>query len=254
MEGSALKVERAKEHLEQLEAEATAFLAREPYAVVAEEEPASGDKVWRVKVKEQPPQKWGVLIGEAVHALRSALDLMVCALVERNGQQVTDQSGFPIVPSEGDLKAALPKILGVSPPAADMIRGFRPYKGGDEQLWMLHRLDIADKHRLLIVVGAAHRNVIVSFRFPKADWLPPDFRSPEIALRPADRLFPIQDGVEVFRVMRQAREVGDPPEPRFTFEMSFGGREFPSGVPLSPTLQQLASRVDEILSALSTVP
>jgi hypothetical protein len=254
MEGPALKLERAKEHLHRLEVEVSVFLAQEPYAVVAEEEPASGDRVWRVRVKEQPPQKWGVVIGEVVHALRSALDLMVCTLVERNGHHVTDQTGFPIVPSKHDLKAALPKIRGVSGPAADMILGFRPYKGGDDQLWMLHRLDIADKHRLLIAVGAAYRNIVISFPVSKADWIPSDFKSPEIALRPADRAFPLQDGIEVFRVMRQAREAGELPEPKFTFEIAFGGRELPSGEPLSPTLHQLTGHVEEILSAVSALP
>jgi hypothetical protein len=253
MEGPALKLTRAKEHLHNLEAEVRAFLARKPYTIVAEEDRATGDRVWRVRVKEQPPQEWGVTIGEVVHALRSALDLMVCLLVERNGHEVSDETGFPVVRRDQDLKSALHKISGVSRAATEMILGFHPYRGGDDQLWMLHRLDITDKHRLLIAVGAAYRNIVIAFPVPKADWIPPDFKSPAIALRPTDRAFPLQDGIEVFRVMRQAREAGELPEPKFAFEIAFGGRDFPSGEPLFPTLQQLAGRVEEILSSLASV-
>ena len=36
-----------------------------------------------------------------------------------------------------------------------MIKSLEPYKGGDERFFPLHTLDIVDKHRLLITVGAS---------------------------------------------------------------------------------------------------
>ena len=46
--------------------------------------------------------------------------------------------------------------------AIDAIRALEPYKGGKgENLWVLHRLNNIDKHRLIVTVGSSFQSVDV---------------------------------------------------------------------------------------------
>ena len=78
-----MKLQRAEEHFGELRREHAEFLARNPYRCLIEDDPGREGHalLWRVKVVEAPPlEKWSSLVGECVHALRSALDPYgVCA-------------------------------------------------------------------------------------------------------------------------------------------------------------------------------
>jgi hypothetical protein len=105
LEGPKLKVERAKEHFQQLEAEIKTFNAGNPYRIVVEEDSQSGDQLYRVKVNKQPPTRWSTIIGDVVHNLRSALDLLVNEAVRANGKTPNRYTGFPIYQNGNDFKA-----------------------------------------------------------------------------------------------------------------------------------------------------
>ncbi len=206
-DGPSVKNQRAKHHIYELDAEIQAFLQSDPYRIFSEEETDSGDKIWRVNVRQQPPSRWSAIIGDAIHNLRSALDLLVYQLVLANNASPTDATSFPVFKSVAHFEAGgLGKVKGVSATAERMIRELKPYQGGNEALWRLHRLDIADKHHLLLATGAAYASVIVDFsghlKLKSGRRVPPM----PIALKPEDRQCPLEDGATVFKVMKAVRD------------------------------------------------
>lgn len=90
LDGVRLKMARADEHLDALQNELAEFLSREPYSVFTVETD-DGDKVWRLRVNEDPPLRWSAILGDAVHNLRAALDLIAWELVRANGKRPQDQ-------------------------------------------------------------------------------------------------------------------------------------------------------------------
>src|SRR4051812_32779762 len=97
--GARTKLQRAEEHLGQLVAEHERFLGeRNPYRMLPEVDPDPGyDTLWRVKIVDPPPlEKWSALVGDCVHALRSALDHTAYAVVQIN-RPGTDYAEFPIL-------------------------------------------------------------------------------------------------------------------------------------------------------------
>lgn len=233
--GPRLKVERAKQHIANLDAHIAAFVQRDPYVVVRAEDPDTGDLVWRVRVREQPDPRWGLIAGDAIHNLRSALDHLVWQLVLANGRQPTDETMFPIARSAKQFQAGgLRRIKGVSAQAQAAIQAAQPYKGGNDAFWRLHRLDANDKHRVLYVVGAAHNSVILEFKLPSGDVFP------KIGLRPADRQFPLKDGAALYGVEMGGRTDYAENDPQFAFEVALSDGEVVEGEPLLEMLAQLA--------------
>jgi hypothetical protein len=51
---------------------------------------------------------------------------------------------------------ALPKTEGIPAGAVKLIEATKPYKGGYDNLWILHELNNIDKHRLLITAAATN--------------------------------------------------------------------------------------------------
>lgn len=133
--------------------------------------------------------------------------------------------------------------------AIDAIDAVEPYKGGRDDLWLLHELDITDKHRLLVAVGSHFQSVDIgpalrrsmegTFSSITGITLPPMF------IRPADVLFPLNVGDELF--IDQAD--GEPnSEIQFRFNISLGEPGVPKGEPMADTLGRLVSGVDQILT------
>ncbi len=253
-DGVRVKVERAKEHIRDLEASVQEFRRIEPYKVVAYDEPDTGDLVFKVEVSAQPPLRWGAIAGDVIHNLRASLDVLVWQLVlvnERKPDRM--RTGFPISESAHEFKSkGLRKVKGVPDEAVHLIKAAKPYKGGNDALWRLHHLDIRDKHRLLIPVGdGTYTNLILDFAriFDNNPDVPPELiPSPDvsmpIALKPADRLYPLKDGAELFRVPVDGREMHMNMNPKFTFEIAFGEDEIIQGEPLIPALHELVQFVE----------
>jgi hypothetical protein len=112
-----MKLQRAEDLFGQLVAEHERFTdpaTRNPYRMLAEYDAKPGYILWRAKIVEVPPlEKWGSLVGECVHALRSALDHTAHTLVRIN-QPASDYSEFPICKSRDrwreDRKRKLPRV------------------------------------------------------------------------------------------------------------------------------------------------
>src|SRR5918995_3001656 len=93
--GVRLKIERARKHIRDLETETSAYLnsSPHPYQLRAEDDPATGDEVYRVRVLFPIPESIPLIVGDAVHNLRSALDHLAWQLVESGGGEPGRDTG-----------------------------------------------------------------------------------------------------------------------------------------------------------------
>jgi hypothetical protein len=138
-------------------------------------------------------------------------------------------------------------VRGASTDAIKVIKNLEPYSGGNKKLWILHCMDIVDKHRLILYIGAAHRNVVVSTKIQVSLGEGEKFQFPPYAINPADRQYPLKDNAEVMRIKATARNSDLDFDFKFTFEVEFGDGEVIKGEPILPTLQQLIDYVEDII-------
>ncbi len=99
---SYLKTTRAKEHLDSLRAEVTAFIESKPYSFRGEDDGKSGlYRLLYVDIRETP-DKISLILGDLLYCLRSSLDQLVWALAKLS-RPYPQGTQFPIF-STWDLK------------------------------------------------------------------------------------------------------------------------------------------------------
>jgi hypothetical protein len=224
-------------------------IARQPYSIVSHEDAQAGQRVFRVKIAEEVPPMWGAIIGDIVHNLRASLDLLINELVFAAGNQPHRLTQFPIGAEVKDLKPAFfNKIKGTKPTVAALIKRLKPYQGGTqagEALWRLHELDIRDKHRLLVPVGAANPGIVMRMRMTGFGGREVEF--PAFGLNASDRQFPLKDGAEVYREPLAGLGPTMKADVEARFEVAFGEGQIFDGEPLSPTFDQLIQLVERVV-------
>ncbi len=148
------KYDRAKEHIEEFDSRLTKFRNSNPDKIGRKVDPKTGDVVLYVVEMTELLPEFSTIAGDAIHNLRSALDHLVCRMIEAAGNKPTNASCFPICDTPEIYKTAAPlKVKGLRKRAIQKIDSIHPYKGGNDPLWQLHRLDIIDKHRLLLALA-----------------------------------------------------------------------------------------------------
>lgn len=160
LRGARAKLQRAEEHLGQLMAEHERFIAeRNPYRMLREMDVEPRYYVWRAKIVEPPPlERWSSISGECIHALRSALDHTAYELV-RIKRPTSEYSEFPIFKDFGGPQGwgqkGKGKLPGVDRKVLAQAKWLQPYRrdGDLDPLWVVHALDIIDKHRRLNLVS-----------------------------------------------------------------------------------------------------
>lgn len=151
---SRMKLERADQFIKELEANLEDYRRSDPFKV-------------RIDANQHPPVMvidWaavkglpGAIVGDAVHNIRTALDLMASELV-RMSQKSNKNVYFPFSETAETLDGRIKdkNFHKAGRDAVDLLKTFAPYKGGNELLRALHDLDVQDKHRALVV---ANRNM-----------------------------------------------------------------------------------------------
>ncbi len=170
--GSYLKVERAKYHIQQLKhhiqpltpwwfelswIKAIGLPCSSSYAPV-DLAPDSNVVELAFIPKRPIPQFLSIVIGDAIHNLRTALDYAATAVV-RKAKGNTAFVTFPFHEDRDQFKNAPPtglKQLKLALPKSDVTKFFlddiKPYKGGNTELWMLTKIDKIDKHNFILPV------------------------------------------------------------------------------------------------------
>jgi hypothetical protein len=153
------KLRRAHCHIENLRTSIREAGQGEPYRLPLriQDEPETGGKTVRVGALPNKTQEWGLLIGDAVHNLRCALDHVWWALaIKHLDREPTEQEApsiqFPILEPGGNWDPGnYPSWVGEE--ATEIVAEAQPRNGldGDEvhPLAVLRVLSNADKHRVI---------------------------------------------------------------------------------------------------------
>jgi hypothetical protein len=151
-----LKLERAEKHILDLEIAINTFRESKPYTIGSKPHPvAEIDHTTLVLTSVNPvPKNISIICGDAIHNLRSSLDHLAWQLVKVGGGTPTRRTCFPVFKEAKGYAASIKRgiIDGADIRAKELIESVQCHVTGDKTLWMLHELDIIDKHRLLITV------------------------------------------------------------------------------------------------------
>jgi hypothetical protein len=257
------KVERAEKHLQDLQTEWNDYRAS-GYRIESRDDPQTAERIWYLADAWPIPPEMPLITGDAVHCLRCALDHVIYHLVNicTAGRGPFTQLYFPTGKDSSDFAARLDAaseykskgggvIQRLRPEARKAIQAIKPFEGGGGALlWQIHRLDITDKHHLLLTVGSSNpthsmaRSVIARYKngFGVKDEYTP---AQEAIIFQTNSLarFPLNAGDELARVpIAEANE-----NMNFTFAVAFGAPKGIAGQPIIPTLYQACHLIRDMI-------
>ena len=159
------KLERANEHIKQLQIETEALIDLAPYRTIPEGDPHALQEFKQMLGGIVIPPRISILAGEAIHQTRSALDHVAATLVATNAGCVVLETQFPIYiyrpACEKDSLRYEGHIRGMPRTAKALIDGLQPFNAGvrrhNHPLALLKRLNNRDKHHALLMAVAACR-------------------------------------------------------------------------------------------------
>jgi hypothetical protein len=152
-----LRIERAKEHLNDLEAQINSFFGEKPYTRVVEPDPNGTHEIHKLRLTKPFPFRWRILATEIIEHLRASLDHATWAtgyLSTRNPD--IQQVAFPFGETLSDLDNSMRRRSKNLPPEIQaLLRTFQPYKGGNDLLFDLNDMCNLSKHALIAFIANA---------------------------------------------------------------------------------------------------
>ena len=254
-----LKVERAKHHIEDLQLCVRGFLDSKPYEVRTKDDPETGKRIYYISRVDPVPLTVAAIAGDILQNLRSALDhtaYQIASVGAGGAPPKPWEIQYPIADDATKYRDLRNRtVQGARQDGLDAIDATKPYKGGNDTIWRIHRLNNIDKHRLLLTIGSAFRSLNLSpliqssVRKGAPEWVK-NIPIPPVYIKPADRLFPLKVGDELFidAIGHEIHEKMD-----FRFDVAFGEPGIVEGEPLLETLQQMTELVDGIVSGFKPV-
>ncbi len=255
-----VKIDRAKHHIRDLEGQVSAFLDTKPYKVGAKRDPKTRKPIYYIVSVSETPISIASTTGDAFQNLRSALDHLAYRLVViglGNPPNRPEYIAYPIADSQAQYPSLRDgKVKGARQDAKNAIDATKPYPGGNDALWRLHKLNNIDKHRLLLTVGSAFGSVnlgaevhrLMTKAFPERHIA--SIAPPPLFIRPADRLFPLKAGDELY-IGGVDHEINEKME--FRFNVAFGEPGIIEGEPLLETLHQMTDLVDGLIRGFKSL-
>jgi hypothetical protein len=181
LSGVRLKLDRAEVHIKAFRRKIETFSKGDPPPFGFRTDKTAGpDKsveyVLYAIVREPPPRELALLVGDALHSLRSALDHLVYELVPpRNRKSLKLQ--FPIFVDECEFKVRSPPMIkGIKGDERTLIERLQPYAAADppqnDPLAILRKLSNLDKHRLLVpmISGTSVKDTWIGSDNAKIRW------------------------------------------------------------------------------------
>ncbi len=163
-ESARQKLNRARKHADDLEAEVRAFWATNPLEIELVRTSTTDPSIYRVARIEALPDSIPLIAGDAAHNIRSALDHFTCSVVPCPDRA----TAFPVwSTSKGTMPTASqwPKEVerrmhGASRGLIEALVKLEVWETGrDALLWAIHELDRVDKHRLLLSIAVANTGI-----------------------------------------------------------------------------------------------
>jgi hypothetical protein len=158
-----MKIERARVHLADLRTKVSQFAQSSPVQIGTTHHPESRRLLYQVTAVRQVPWEIALIAGDAIQNLMSALDHLAYQLVcVDTGDDPPNPRWiyFPIAESEASyMEKREGKIKGAARRTIEAVDSLKPYKGGNDALWRLYRLNNIEKHRLLLTVASQHQGI-----------------------------------------------------------------------------------------------
>lgn len=159
-EAARTKLSRAGFHIDDLENQIQVFFAREnayvAFEMAEDYTRATGfeTSAFVYRQKTPIPPVWSAIVGDAIHNMRSALDLIASDLHGVTGGRPEDTAHvyYPFCKDQSALHQTIRsrRLSGIGRDFIKFIEQTAPYKGGNNGLRALHDLDILDKHQRLV--------------------------------------------------------------------------------------------------------
>lgn len=251
------KLEWAERHIYSLQ-EAWDHFCKRAYRVEFNDDLNTGDRIYHLADACPIDASFSLLIGDAVHCLRSALDHLAYHVMSISPGITPKHLGkvyFPIGKDSNEyVTEKRTRIEGIRHDAIEVIDSIEPYGGGaGEILWHLHCLDIIDKHKLLIAVGSTNslqsmapsRVAATKRKFlrTRLDAYTPAQDALLFRTEPSKLIFPLKTG-DVLAVIPMP-EVNE--YMNFTFEIAFGEPEIVKGHQVIEALHRMAELIRHII-------
>jgi hypothetical protein len=179
LSGVHAKLGRAKTHAADLKTRLEVALDPDRCRFELKFDPKSGKHVLRVYDVPAIDPEWSLIAGDCIMNARSALDHLAWQLVADHGGQPGRETNFPIRETPFNKKGMF-EPLALRPDVTDSrilgrLEEVQPYIGVDGEcvdgsqahMWVLHRLNNIDKHRLLLVM-------VCALDIGKMYWMSPD--------------------------------------------------------------------------------
>ena len=166
------KIERAKKHTADIDVMVRA-LKESGTPDIRRDVPSGGYMIYyEIADIERITNELALTTGDAIHNLKTALDYAWLGALERVTKSGNDHRKFPIADSLEKLNAMVKgaKVESLSPELFKcLMEEIRSHADGNYELWAIHRLDIADKHKLVLPVMNNVGVEGLSVRFPTGE-------------------------------------------------------------------------------------
>ncbi len=254
----ALKIERAKKHVMDLQSELITFLESGPYKVGAKHDLETRKLIYYVTSADPVSESLPLIAGDAIQNLMTALDHLAYQIVcsdTGDNPPCPHRIYFPVADDAAKYEVGKRrKLEGAHQDTFDAIDAIKPYKGGNDLLWILYRLNNIEKHRLLLTVGsqAAGINLGQLMAGHLGRTFPAEavaaVESMDVFLNPADKGFPLKAGFELY-----IGAVDEKPNPKqqFRFDVVISEPRIIDGKPLLQTVNDFTALVGGIVTSLT---
>jgi len=183
-----LKLARTAYHLNQLHTQIVEWRRHHRLVYRIEGDLNKGEKLVVLASGENPGHDpMALIVGDCIHNMRASLDLLAFALLRANHmamptpvpEKLTKRSSFPIFNDPRDYADKRETLIGgIDPRAQQVVESLQPYKkgGASDALFLLHTLDIINKHRLLNLVYSVvghlgyEKPINVDFNTMRVEW------------------------------------------------------------------------------------
>ncbi len=157
LDGVRLKIERAEYHLQELNRFICKWEETKPFVCTGREYPNQPAYIYTIEINAVPGGV-GVVVGDVLHNIHSALDNIVWQLAILSTSNPYERTAFPIFSRVGkSTENEINRLLRDIPANARLvIESLQPYKATNPQshpLYLLQELSNCDKHRKLTITG-----------------------------------------------------------------------------------------------------
>lgn len=228
-----LKIERAKSLVQDVDALISDYTGSVPCNLVVGPHPDNeGQHVAIAKVEDAVPNQIALIVADAIHNLRTALDHLACCLSVANGKSLKGVS-FPFDSDAKQFKSTAPKkVKKLSSAARRLIYRLKPYGGGNDFLYLLSKIDIRDKHRFVALCATYLGRWNGQFSCD---------HSIQVNTKPFGSL---NEGVHIFTFPSKAKFEQNL---QITFSVAFADIEGTEGQPISTILHQFVDLTERII-------